>query len=222
MSSYRLIQAGDSDSFPEPHLFTHAAAADGRGLVILGSQSGAAYASLEQPEQFDFVALELGLECLAVHVGEIPASNTSNVVGFARFRLGRAQPSRLVEIVKQPATSIQALTAARNAFTSAELVTAVCNDFPGRIVNRLVRPFYNAVLRRLDEGLASAEDLDKTLCLGLGYPQGPVALLHDTGLEQHCEITSALYAALGQEAYAPARRAQVAFQRAATKRGQRR
>jgi len=214
MSSYRVLQSGDSQSFPQPHALTGAAVADGTGLIILGEHAGAAYAELQHPEQFDFVAIELGHECLGVHVGESSAGNVSNTVGFSRFRLGRAQPSRLVEVVKKSSTAAPALAAACRAFSSADLVTVVCNDFPGRIVDRLLRPFYNAVLRRLDEGLASAADLDKTLCLGLGYPTGPLALLEQTGLEHHYEVTAALYTALGQEAYVPARRAQVAHQRA--------
>ena len=91
---------------------------------------------------------------------------------------------------------------------------AVCGDFPGRIVNRLIRPYLNAALRRLDEKLASAQDMDKTLCLGLGYPEGPISLLTRTGLAEHFDVTQALYLALGQEAYAPAHRAQVAKARA--------
>jgi 3-hydroxybutyryl-CoA dehydrogenase len=94
-------------------------------------------------------------------------------------------------------------------------VVAVCNDFPGRIVDRLIRPYFNAALRRLDEKLATADDLDKTLRLGLGYPEGPIALLERTGLVHHHDVTAALHRALGQEPYAPARRAQVAQQRAA-------
>ncbi|MNT37807.1 3-hydroxy-acyl-CoA dehydrogenase [compost metagenome] len=69
-------------------------------------------------------------------------------------------------------------------------------------------------MRRLDEKLASAADLDKTLCLGLGYPEGPISLLERTGLAQHYAVTQALYEALGQEPYAPARRARVAAERA--------
>ena len=52
--------------------------------------------------------------------------------------------------------------------------------------------------------------MDKTLCLGLGYPEGPISLLERTGLAEHFDVTQALYQALGQEPYAPARRAQVA------------
>jgi 3-hydroxybutyryl-CoA dehydrogenase len=133
------------------------------------------------------------------------------VVGFARFRLGRADPTPLVELVRQPQTrDIAAIAAAKAAFEAAGLKVAVCGDFPGRIVDRLIRPYLNAALRRLDEKLASAEDLDKTLCLGLGYPEGPISLLERTGLAEHHDVTQALYRALGQEPYAPARRAQVA------------
>jgi 3-hydroxybutyryl-CoA dehydrogenase len=93
---------------------------------------------------------------------------------------------------------------------------AVCEDFPGRIVNRLLRPYFNAALRRLDEKLATADDLDRTLCMGLGYPEGPIALLDRTGLAEHFDVTQALYEALGQEPYAPARAARVARERAAS------
>jgi 3-hydroxybutyryl-CoA dehydrogenase len=139
----------------------------------------------------------------------------SNVVGFARFRMGCADPSPLVELVRQPGTQPAALAAAKAAFEAAGLKVAVCGDFPGRIIDRLVRPYLNATLRRLDEKLASADDMDKTLCLGLGYPEGPISLLERTGLAEHHDVTQALYVALGQEPYAPARRAQVAKARQA-------
>jgi 3-hydroxybutyryl-CoA dehydrogenase len=119
-----------------------------------------------------------------------------------------------VELVRQPSTREEAIEAAKSAFQSAGLVVAVCNDFPGRIVDRLIRPYFNAALRRLDEKLANAQDLDKTLCLGLGYPEGPIGLLQRTGLHHHFQVTESLYQALGQEAYAPARRARVAAERA--------
>ena len=142
--------------------------------------------------------------------GESRGKEGGNVVGFARFRLGKADPSPLVELVRQPNTQAAALAAARAAFEAAGLKVAVCNDFPGRIVDRLIRPYLNSALRRLDEKLASADDLDKTLCLGLGYPEGPISLLERTGLAEHHDVTAALHRALGQEPYAPARRAQVA------------
>lgn len=214
MPSYQILQSGESRSFPSRHAFLGAADQSGDGVVIIGERAGEAYRCLSDASARAFVAIELGTECLGVHTGESRGAEGSNVVGFARYRLGRAEPTALVELVRQPRTSRQALAAAREAFEAAGLVVAVCNDFPGRIVDRLIRPYFNAALRRLDEKLATADDLDKTLCLGLGYPEGPIGLLERTGLEHHHDVTLALYRALGQEPYAPARRAQVAKARA--------
>jgi 3-hydroxybutyryl-CoA dehydrogenase len=210
MSTYKIEQAGESRSFPWPHAFTEQADEEGASRVFIGADAGAAFQAAGELGACPFVAIELGLECLGVHTGEAHGREGSNVVGFARFRLGRSDPTALVELVRQPGTRPSAIAAARAAFEAAGLKVAVCGDFPGRIVDRLIRPYLNAALRRLDEKLASAEDLDTTLRLGLGYPEGPIGLLERTGLAEHHDVTLALYRALGQEAYAPARRAQVA------------
>lgn len=210
MSTYRIVQNGDSRSFPAAHSFTEQADPQGASRVFIGKDAGAAFAAAGELGACAFVAVELGQECLGVHTGESGGREGGNVVGFARFRLGSADPTPLVELVRQPQTRDAAIGAARAAFEAAGLKVAVCGDFPGRIVDRLIRPYLNAALRRLDEKLASAEDMDKTLCLGLGYPEGPISLLTRTGLAEHHDVTLALYQALGQEPYAPARRAQVA------------
>ena len=214
--SYEIAKAGESRSFPESHAFLESATQGGKSLVFLGNDAGKAFAAGKNHDQRTFVAIELGTECLGVHTGESRGKEGSNVIGFARFRLGNAAPTQLVELVRQPATSEAALLAAKEAFQAAGLVVVVCNDFPGRIVDRLIRPYFNAALRRLDEKLASADDLDKTLCLGLGYPEGPISLLERTGLAHHFNVTRDLHEELGQEPYAPARRARVAAERAKT------
>lgn len=216
---YEIVQSGESRSFPETHAFLESARPGAGGVVYVGGDAGRAYASACAQDARPFVAIELGTECLGVHVGEQDTAESSNVVGFARYRLGNAAPSALIELVRQPGTKASAVEAAKAAFERAGLKVALCNDFPGRIIDRLVRPYFNAALRRLDEKLASAADLDKTLCLGLGYPEGPIALLNRTGLAEHFKVTQALYEALGHEAYAPARRARVAAER--TPRGNR-
>ncbi|PHY07326.1 MAG: 3-hydroxyacyl-CoA dehydrogenase [Alcaligenaceae bacterium] len=208
--SYQIIQAEDSRSFPQAHAFFEKASKDGTGVVYIGADAGEAYQEAhEQHMAASFVAIELGNECLGVHLAD--DAGPSNVVGFARFRLGDDAPTQLIELVRMPYTSNDALAAAKAAFEGADLTAAVCNDFPGRILNRLIRPYYNAALRRLDEGLASANDMDMTLRLGLGYPEGPIALLNRSGLHHHFEVTQDLYEQLGQESYAPARRARNAW-----------
>jgi 3-hydroxybutyryl-CoA dehydrogenase len=211
--AHQLIDTGGSRSFPEPHPLLAAAAERSDVVLIVGAHAGEAYHSLRERERYAAIVIELGNECLGLHTGEASGEEGSNALGFARFRLGTAKPTDLVELVRQPRTAATAIVAARKTFEDHGLNVAVCADFPGRIIDRLVRPYYNAALRRLDEGLASADDLDTTLRLGLGYPEGPIALLERTGLAEHCDVTQTLYEALGDPAYVPARRARVARQR---------
>jgi 3-hydroxybutyryl-CoA dehydrogenase len=211
--AYTIIDTGGSRSFPAEHAFTRGAARDGEVVVIIGSAMGAAFRRLAGHESKAAVLLELGTECLGAYTGESRGEEGSNVLGYARFCLGGGEPSNLVELVRQPRSSAAALTAAKQIFEAAGLQVAVCGDFAGRIIDRLVRPYYNCALRRLDEALASADDLDTTLKLGLGYPEGPIALLERTGLAHHFDVTQALFEAYGDAAYAPARRARVAKQR---------
>ena len=208
--TYSVIDTGASRSFPAAHALTQGAAADGDAIVVIGAEVGRGLVRIKDREQKTAIVLELGTECLGVYAGESRGTEGSNVLGFARFRLGEGEPTKLVELVRQPNTAPAALAAAKKLFEDAGLAVAVCNDFPGRIVDRLIRPYLNAALRRLDEGLATADDMDTTLKLGLGYPEGPIALLERTGLAAHFDVTQALYEALGDAAYAPARRARVA------------
>lgn len=215
--AHRVINAGASRSFPAAHALLESAGTDGDILILTGVNAGAAYQALGDKDRHALILIELGTECLGVHTGEGCGDEGSNTLGFARFRLGEAEPTNLVEIVHQPETPAVAIAAARTLFEAHGLKTAVCGDFPGRIINRLVRPYYNAALDRLDAKLATAADMDLTLRLGLGYPEGPIELLNRTGLADHHDVSLALYQALGNPAYAPARRAQVAKARQSTK-----
>ena len=210
---YQLINTGNSRSFPDTHALLEKAEAEGDAVIIIGEKAGEALQTLARREDKVAILIELGTESLGVHTGESRGNEGSNVLGFSRFGLGTAEPTNLVEIVRQPRSADPALAAAKEIFEAAGLQIAVCGDFEGRILDRLVRPYYNAALRRLDEGLATADDLDTTLRLGLGYPEGPISLLERTGVEHHYDVTQALFEATGDPAYAPARRARVAKRR---------
>jgi 3-hydroxybutyryl-CoA dehydrogenase len=159
------------------------------------------------------VLVELGTECLGVHVGEAEGREGSNALGFARWRNGGDPPSPLVEIVRQPRTSPEAVAAAVDLFRTTGLTPVVVADQAGRIVDRLMRPVFNAALRFLDEGLATQEDMDLTCRLGLGYPEGPIERVARGGLAHHYDVTRALFEVYGTPGFAPARRAVVAAQR---------
>ena len=216
---YAILDTGFSRSFPDDHALLTGAVKDLKSaqvVIVIGEHAGRHAKSLKKWKDKAAVLIELSTESLGAYTGESRAEEGSNVLGFARFRLGEAAPTELVELVRQPRTSETALAATRNIIEGAGLQVALCGDFAGRIIDRLVRPYYNAALRRLDEGLATADDLDTTLKLGLGYPEGPIALLERTGLAHHFDVTQALFEAYGEPPYAPARRARVAKSRVAT------
>lgn len=205
---YRIHQRGDSRSFPNGDAFLAAAAGDGEVVVYIG-------APVVADETKAAILVELGTESLGVHTGESMGVEGSNILGFARYRNGDDAPSKLVELVRQPNTRDGAIAAARAVFAAAGLTVVVCSDQAGRIIDRLVRPKYNAALRFLDEGLATAKDMDLTCKLGLGYPDGPIERVERGGLAHHHDVTRALFETYGTPAYAPARRAVAAKQRSA-------
>jgi 3-hydroxybutyryl-CoA dehydrogenase len=214
--NYNIIRASESRSFPEEHAFIERSDSSAAAYVYLGKLAGGRYVDEHADRRSaPFVLIELENECLGSWLDESTASvdEPSKVFGFARFRLGTAAPTNLIELVVPANPDQQALAAAREIFEAVGFVVAVCGDFPGRIVDRLVRPYFNATLRRLDEKLASAADMDETLRMGLGYPEGPITLLERTGLEHHYLVTQSLYEALGDPAFTPARRAINAFAR---------
>ncbi len=200
--NYAVRRTGESRSFPAGDAFLDGAAEDAEVLVLLG-------VPYEPDPSRTAILIELGTECLGVHTGEEAGEEGSNAVGFARYRNGGDPPSELVELVRQTNTEERAIEAARAVFEGVGLTVAVSADRVGRIVDRLVRPKYNAALRLLDDGLAKAEDMDLACRLGLGYPDGPVERTVRGGLAYHHDVSSALFAASGQPGDAPARAAVV-------------
>lgn len=201
------ITGSSSRSFPEGDPFLATASDAGE----VGLQLGGAYSA--DPTR-TCILVELGSECLRQHTGEDPEIVPSNTVGFARYRNGDDAPSNLIELVRLSGTTGQAIDAARAVFEAAGFDTVLCTDLPGRIVDRLVRPKYNDAFRFLDEGLASAEDMDRTCAMGLGYPDGPIERVRRGGLARHFEVSMAIYDMTGDAAHWPARAAVVEKMRA--------
>lgn len=206
---YAIHQTGESRSFPAGDRFLAKASADANVVFYLG-------APIEPDDSKAAILIELGSECLGVHTGERAGEEGSNMLGFSRYRNGDDPPCNLIELVRQPATLGAAVAAAKAVFEAAGFEVAVCADQAGRIIDRLVRPKYNDALRFLDEGLATAKDMDLTCRMGLGYAAGPIERVARGGLAYHHDVTQALFEIYGTSAYAPARRAVVAKKRAET------
>jgi len=75
----------------------------------------------------------------------------------------------------------------------------VKKDTPGFIVNRLMIPHFIEAIRMLEEGIATAEDIDKAIKLGLNYPMGPFELMDLTGIDIAHHVTEYFYKELNKE-----------------------
>ena len=203
------IVGGPGRSFADGDAFLQKSIAGAPVLICLGGKARM------DPDR-TAVLIELDTECLGEHTGEGMGDEGSNCLGFARYRNGNYAPSDLVELVRQPRTDPAAIEAAQAIFGAAGLHVALCSDQTGRIIDRLVRPKYNAALRFLDEGLASAGDMDLTCRLGLGYPDGPIERVVRGGLDRHHDISAGLFHETGAPGYAPARRSVIAKNRRGT------
>lgn len=110
---------------------------------------------------------------------------------------------KLVEIVRTFATDDETTETARTFVQSIGKTAVVCKDAPGFIVNRLLLPYTNVAVRALESGLASKEDIDKGVVLGLNYPMGPFTLLDFVGLDVHYHACMAVYEETKDPAYFP-------------------
>jgi len=110
----------------------------------------------------------------------------------------------LVELISGLQTS--ASTLIRTELLSAKLGKTVTHskDIPGFVANRLLMPYINEACFVLQEGIATAEDIDKTMKLGCSMPMGPLALADFIGLDTCLSIMRVLYEGLGDSKYRPA------------------
>jgi 3-hydroxybutyryl-CoA dehydrogenase len=103
----------------------------------------------------------------------------------------------LVEIVKTTNTTTETLRFATDFVYSLGKEGVVVHDSPGFIVNRLLLPMLNEAAFMIDEGVASAEDIDKAMRLGCNHPLGPCQLTDLIGIDVVHSIITQLQAALG-------------------------
>ena len=142
----------------------------------------------------------------ALSVAEIADATRrpQRVIGVHFFNPAPVLP--LVEVVRAPRSSGDAVDA---AYAWAERVgkrPVKCNDTPGFIVNRVLIPLLNDCVRVLDEAAVRPEDIDKAMTNGAGWPMGPCALIDLIGIDVHVHASEALHAKLGEERMAPPER----------------
>jgi 3-hydroxybutyryl-CoA dehydrogenase len=111
--------------------------------------------------------------------------------------------SKLLEIVKTIATSEDTLEAGKKFTTSLGKEIIISKDSPGFVFNRISVAFLLTAVRVLEAGIATREEIDNSMKLGLDHPIGPLALLDFGGNDVYLHIANALYADLKDATYAP-------------------
>jgi 3-hydroxybutyryl-CoA dehydrogenase len=126
------------------------------------------------------------------------------VVGMHFFNPAPVLP--LVEIVRTPQSSSEAVDAAYGWAERAGKRPVRCNDTPGFIVNRILIPLLNDCVRVLDEAGVEPAAMDTAMTNGAGWPLGPCALIDLIGVDVHVHASEALHGKLGEARMAPPER----------------
>lgn len=111
--------------------------------------------------------------------------------------------NRLLEIVKTIATSDDTLEIGKQFGKSVGKTVIVAKDTPGFIFNRLLIPWQLNAVRMLEAGIATTDDIDNSMKLGLNYPIGPLALCDFNGIDVVYMVARAMYEETKDPQYAP-------------------
>jgi 3-hydroxybutyryl-CoA dehydrogenase len=125
----------------------------------------------------------------------------ANVVGLHFFN--PVHLMRLVEIVVGKATSDDTVATVREVSRTLRKEPIVVNDVPGFASSRLGVALGLEAMRMLEQGVASARDIDTAMELGYNHPMGPLKLTDHVGLDIRLNIAEYLYRELGSETFRP-------------------
>lgn len=130
----------------------------------------------------------------SLSITELAASTRrpAQIVGLHFFN--PAPVMKLIEVVRGEETSDETVEKAQKYAVSIEKETVVVEkDTPGFVVNRVLMPLFIEAMRIYEEGIASKEDIDKAIKLGLNHPMGPLTLADLTGLDVDLNVMDYLY-----------------------------
>lgn len=143
------------------------------------------------------------------------ASNTSSL-SITEMASATKRPDRFLGLhffnpvpVMQPVEMIRGLGTAEDTLAQSRALceglgktVVACKDYPGFIVNLLLVPYLLDAVRALELGVASKEDIDTAVRLGLNHPMGPLTLLDFVGIDTTYYIAEAMFAEFKDARYA--------------------
>jgi 3-hydroxybutyryl-CoA dehydrogenase len=139
----------------------------------------------------------------SLSIGEIASAShrPENVVGMHFFN--PVHIMRLVEIVLGEQTSTATTDAVRKVATRMKKEPIIVRDVPGFASSRLGVTLGLEAMRMLEQGVASARDIDTAMELGYNHPMGPLRLTDLVGLDVRLNIAEYLHGKLGSETFRP-------------------
>lgn len=110
---------------------------------------------------------------------------------------------KLVEIIRGYSTSDETFNTIKDLSVKLDKVPVEVFDYPGFISNRILMPMINEAVFALMEGVASKEDIDTVMKLGMNHPMGPLTLADFIGLDVCLAIMEVLYNGFNDTKYRP-------------------
>jgi 3-hydroxybutyryl-CoA dehydrogenase len=138
------------------------------------------YARLE-PVCGEGVIIATNTSSLAITELAALVKRPQNFVGMHFFN--PVPMMRLVEVIPALQTAPETTDLARELGKKFGKTPITCKDTPGFVLNRLLVPYMMDAIRLLEDGVASAEDIDTAMKLGAGMPMGPLELQDFAGVE---------------------------------------
>jgi 3-hydroxybutyryl-CoA dehydrogenase len=139
----------------------------------------------------------------SLSIGEIASASSrpEKVLGMHFFN--PVHIMRLVEIVLSEQTSTATTSAVREVATRMKKEPIIVRDVPGFASSRLGVTLGLEAMRMLEQGVASARDIDTAMELGYNHPMGPLRLTDLVGLDVRLNIAEYLHGKLGSETFRP-------------------
>ncbi len=110
---------------------------------------------------------------------------------------------KLVEIVRGLETDDATYSAVEQTAKDLNKVPVPVNDFPGFVSNRVLMPMINEAIFCVSEGVATPENVDEVMKLGMAHPMGPLRLADFIGLDVCLDILNVLYEGFKDPKYRP-------------------
>lgn len=145
----------------------------------------------------------------ASNTSSLPITQLAGAVNCAERFIGMhfmnpVPVMRLVEVIRGQLTSDQTHRTVMDTAIALRKTPVTVNDSPGFISNRILLPMINEAVFCIQEGLATREDIDTVMVLGMNHPMGPLALADFIGLDTCLAIMEVLHRDLGEDKYRPA------------------